>query len=114
MHVERVFGAFGIAYDLAGQIDRDFSADIRMQLLDTGAKFFAQHDRQYAVLQTVGIKNFPETGCETTVVQDAWARGQQVCVHGWVYSLSTGLVNDLGVTVGGLDDLAKLDDPART
>ncbi len=47
-------------------------------------------------------------------VQDAWARGQQVCVHGWVYSLATGLVNDLGVTVGGLDDLAMLDDPART
>jgi len=42
-------------------------------------------------------------------VQDAWARGQQVCVHGWVYSLSTGLVNDLGVTVGGLDDLVRLD-----
>jgi carbonic anhydrase len=42
-------------------------------------------------------------------VQDAWARGQPVCVHGWVYSLSTGLVNDLGVTVGSLDDLARLD-----
>jgi carbonic anhydrase len=42
-------------------------------------------------------------------VQDAWARGQPVCVHGWVYSLSTGLVNDLGVTIGGPDDLAGLD-----
>ena len=42
-------------------------------------------------------------------VQDAWARGQQVCVHGWVYSLSTGLVNDLGVTIGGPEDLAELD-----
>jgi carbonic anhydrase len=38
-------------------------------------------------------------------VQDAWARGQSLCVHGWVYSLHTGLVNDLGVTVGGLEDL---------
>ncbi|MEI9965685.1 MAG: carbonic anhydrase [Caulobacteraceae bacterium] len=34
-------------------------------------------------------------------VQDAWARGQELCVHGWVYSLATGLVNDLDVTVGG-------------
>jgi carbonic anhydrase len=34
-------------------------------------------------------------------VQDAWARGQSLCVHGWVYSLADGLVNDLGVTVGG-------------
>jgi carbonic anhydrase len=32
-------------------------------------------------------------------VQDAWTRGQPVSVHGWVYSLSNGLVNDLNVTV---------------
>ena len=31
-------------------------------------------------------------------VQDAWARGQPVSVHGWVYSLSNGLVKDLNVT----------------
>ena len=37
-------------------------------------------------------------------VQDAWARGQEVNVHGWVYSLATGLVNDLGVTVSGPAD----------
>ena len=41
-------------------------------------------------------------------VQDAWARGQELCVHGWVYSLETGIVNDLGVTVGGPADLEKL------
>jgi carbonic anhydrase len=34
-------------------------------------------------------------------VQDAWARGQSLQVHGWVYSLATGLVNDLDVTVKG-------------
>src|ERR1700693_454102 len=32
-------------------------------------------------------------------VQDAWARGQDLLVHGWVYSLSNGLVTDLNVTV---------------
>jgi carbonic anhydrase len=37
-------------------------------------------------------------------VQDAWARGQNLCVHGWVYSLHNGLVNDLGVTVGNVDE----------
>jgi carbonic anhydrase len=42
-------------------------------------------------------------------LQDAWARGQDVSVHGWVYSLSTGLVNDLNVTVRGPRDLAKAD-----
>ncbi len=34
-------------------------------------------------------------------VQDAWARGQDISVHGWVYSLDNGLVNDLNVTVSG-------------
>jgi carbonic anhydrase len=34
-------------------------------------------------------------------VQDAWARGQSLWVHGWVYSLANGLVNDLNVTVDG-------------
>ncbi len=33
-------------------------------------------------------------------VQDAWARGQDLHVHGWVYSIADGLVNDLGITVG--------------
>ena len=39
-------------------------------------------------------------------VQDAWARGQAVSVHGWVYSLHDGHVTDLGATVSGSDELA--------
>jgi len=34
-------------------------------------------------------------------VRDAWARGQALSVHGWVYSLADGLVKDLKVTIGG-------------
>jgi carbonic anhydrase len=40
-------------------------------------------------------------------VQDAWARGQDLSVHGWVYSLGTGLVTDLGVTVSSLEELER-------
>ena len=43
-------------------------------------------------------------------VQDAWARGQSLCVHGWVYSLENGLVTDLGVDVGGPEALEALED----
>lgn len=32
-------------------------------------------------------------------VQDAWARGQKLSIHGWVYSIADGLIRDLGVTV---------------
>ena len=41
-------------------------------------------------------------------VQDAWARGQSLCVHGWVYSLSNGLVNDLEVSISGPAELERL------
>ena len=37
--------------------------------------------------------------CKTTVVQDAWARDQSVVVHGWVYGLHNGLLEDLTMTV---------------
>ncbi|MBX3482656.1 carbonic anhydrase [Phenylobacterium sp.] len=38
-------------------------------------------------------------------VMEAWKRGQPLCVHGWVYTLGTGIVTDLGVTVAGPEDL---------
>jgi len=42
--------------------------------------------------------------CRTTIVQDAWARGQDLTVHGWIYSLKDGLIRDLEMTVGQLDE----------
>jgi carbonic anhydrase len=38
---------------------------------------------------------------QTTILRDAWARGQEVTVHGWIYALQDGLVRDLGVAIGG-------------
>lgn len=43
------------------------------------------------------------------IVQSAWARAQDVCVHGWIYSLANGLVTDLGVTVGGPKEIERLE-----
>jgi carbonic anhydrase len=43
--------------------------------------------------------------CETTVVRDAWGRGQEIVVHGWFYGLGNGLLNDLRFTVTNLDDV---------
>jgi carbonic anhydrase len=42
-------------------------------------------------------------------VQDAWARGQKISVHGWVYSLESGLIKDLAVTVRAPADLERLE-----
>jgi carbonic anhydrase len=46
--------------------------------------------------------------CQTNVVQDAWARGQELAVHGWIYGLSDGLLHDLGICVTGLDELESI------
>jgi carbonic anhydrase len=42
--------------------------------------------------------------CQTTIVQDAWQRGQELVVHAWVYGLHNGLLQDLEMTVSRLDD----------
>lgn len=44
--------------------------------------------------------------CQTTVVQDAWARGQKLVVHGWIYGLSDGRVHNLRMDVSAPDRLA--------
>jgi carbonic anhydrase len=44
--------------------------------------------------------------CRTTVVQSAWERGQELSVHGWIYSLDDGLLRDLDVCVTCPEDLA--------
>jgi carbonic anhydrase len=44
--------------------------------------------------------------CRTTIVADAWQRGQEVVVHGWVYGLHDGLLDDLKMTVASTADLA--------
>lgn len=62
----------------------------------------AQHDRlcELNVLQQVVNVS------QTTILRDAWARGQDVTVHGWVYRLEDGLVRDLGLHVDGTDTLS--------
>jgi carbonic anhydrase len=42
--------------------------------------------------------------CQTTIVRDAWERGQALWVHGWIYALQDGLLRDLGVTVSSRDE----------
>ena len=38
--------------------------------------------------------------CQTTIARDAWERGQELTVHGWIYGLQDGLLQDLNMTVG--------------
>jgi carbonic anhydrase len=46
--------------------------------------------------------------CGTTIVGDAWARGQRLLVHGWIYGLADGLVHDLKVTSASPEEAATI------
>ena len=75
-------------------------------------------DRHAALLADVPFDHQPDVLCElnvieqvvnvaeTTVVQDAWARGQRLTLHGWVYGLRDGLLQDLHTTVSAPAELA--------
>ena len=52
--------------------------------------------------------------CQTTVLQDAWARGQSVTVHGWVYGLHDGRVRNMGMDVASPEQLAPAYETAMT
>ena len=42
---------------------------------------------------------------KTSIVQNAWANGQELHIHGWIYGIGSGLVHDLDVTLDSNDDL---------
>ncbi len=46
--------------------------------------------------------------CQTTVIQDAWDRGQEVTVHGWIYGLEDGRLRDLNVAASSTGEFARL------
>lgn len=47
---------------------------------------------------------------DTTIVQDAWNRRQNIVIHGWIYSLTDGLLKDLNINVCSIDALKRLEE----
>ena len=56
-------------------------------------------ERQYARLCELNVIEQVAHVCQTTVVRDAWLRGQALAVHGWIYGVGDGLLRDLGMCV---------------
>lgn len=52
--------------------------------------------------------------CQTTIVQQAWERGQEVSIHGWIYGLHNGLLKDLNVCITNKNELASIYQSALT
>ena len=62
---------------------------------------FADKDARLDRLCELNVIQQVRNVASDVFVQDAWARGQQLSVHGWIYSVADGLVKDLNVTVEG-------------
>ena len=65
----------------------------------------ADDDSRMRALCELNVLEQAYNVCQTTVLQDAWARQQTVVVHGWVYGLHNGLLEDLKMTVTKWDDV---------
>ncbi len=77
--------------------------DVRMKhqaLIDT---FPA--DEQHGRLVELNVIEQVVNVCQTTVVQDAWARKQDLTVHGWVYAVHDGLLRNLNVSASDENQL---------
>ncbi|MEX8494440.1 carbonate dehydratase [Sphaerotilus sp.] len=62
-------------------------------------------ERRVDALVELNVLEQARNVCRTTIVEDAWQRGQEVVIHGWVYGLHNGLLEDLRMTVAGIDDI---------
>ena len=86
---------------------QDVRSKHRLRLLDLASEA-QRHDRLCELNVIEQVVNV----CRTTVVREAWARGQALVVHGWIYRLSDGLLRDLGMCVSGEAELATCYEPA--
>jgi len=62
--------------------------------------------REFDRLCELNVMEQVASVCEATSVQDAWMRGQPLVVHGWIYAVSDGLLQDLGLCVAGPGEAA--------
>ena len=62
-------------------------------------------DRRHDRLCELNVVEQVLNVCHSMIVQDAWSRGQELTVHGWIYGLSDGLMRDLGLTVSAPENV---------
>jgi carbonic anhydrase len=74
--------------------------DVRNKHRDEIDAFDAESDRHNRLCELNVMEQVLNVS-KTTVVRDAWARGQRVSVHGWIYGVRDGLIKDLGMSAPG-------------
>ena len=63
-------------------------------------------DEQVNLLCELNVKRQVTNVCHTSLVQQAWQRGQTLAVHGWIYGLEDGLLHDLELTLNALEQVS--------
>jgi len=72
--------------------------DVR-QKYETQIRSIAEESKKWDRLCELNVIEQVLNVCETTIVQDAWARGQELAVHGWIYGVQNGLLHDLHMCI---------------
>jgi carbonic anhydrase len=72
----------------------------------THLKSLASETQRHQRLCELNVMEQVLHACQTTVVRNAWERGQALAVHGWIYGLDDGLLRDLGMCIACEADLA--------
>ncbi|PHK35532.1 carbonate dehydratase [Nostoc linckia z16] len=67
-----------------------------------------ENDRFNAFVE-INVKEQVFDLAKTSIVQAAWQNGQELCLHGWVYGLDTGIVKDLQVNLCDNNDMDRVD-----
>jgi carbonic anhydrase len=80
--------------------DVGYKHEARLEALGSGAARAERLCELNVIEQVLNV-------CNTSVVRDAWERGQNLAVHGWIYGLRDGLLRDLGATVATEAGLAE-------
>ena len=65
----------------------------------------ADEEQRVNLLCELNVVEQVKNVCHTTIVQDAWDRGQELAVHGWIYSIRNGALKDLRVCMTSKDHL---------
>ena len=117
LHVEHlmVVGHYGCGGVLAA-LD-----DIRVGLADNWIRHVKDvRDKHLGLIAAIALEHRHDALCElnaieqvlniahTTVLQDAWARGEKITLHGWCYGLKDGLINNLHMSLKGSEGLESI------
>lgn len=85
--------------------------DIRHKFADVFERY--ESEKHWDILCELNSIGQAINVAQTTVVQDAWNRGQDLTIHGWAYKLHDGIIRDLKVDITDATDLSALYDHAR-